>query len=236
MERTQEIVKMIISIVENGQAKAVIRYYERNQIYFHYQCMGRGTASSELLDVLGFGGAERDVVFSLAAGSLTDALMRKLHGGDGPYAKGIAFMLPLSAISRIPGVLLVKQGMEERQGVSERQSASENRKERAAMEQQKENSLILITVNQGHTEAVMNTARGAGARGGTVLRCRFAGQEEMASIYGVPLQKEKELIAIVASAERRNTIMETIQLKHGRESGAGAVICSIGLEQMERLG
>ena len=54
---------------------------------------------------------------------------------------------------------------------------------------------------------------------------------EAASIYGVPLQAEKELIAIVASAERRNVIMETIQLKHGRESGAGAVICSIGLEQ-----
>lgn len=225
LERTQEIVKMIISIVENGQAKAVIRYYEKNQVHFHYQCKGRGTASSELLDVLGFGGTERDVVFSLAAGSLTDSLMRKLREEEGPHAKGIAFMLPLNAVSSIPGTLLLKQGIQE------------NRKESVSMEQKKENSLILITVNRGHTEAVMNTARGAGARGGTVLRCHWAGQEEMiASIYGVPLQAEKELIAIVTSAERRNTIMETIQLKHGRESGAGAVICSIGLEQMERLG
>lgn len=215
---------MIISIVESGQAKAVIRYYEKNQIHFHYQCKGQGTASSELLDVLGFGGTERDVVISLAAGSLTKAVMRKLREGEGPRAKGIAVLLPLNAISSIPGVLLLKQGVQE------------NRKEGTAMEQKKENSLILITVNRGHTEAVMNTARGAGARGGTVLRGRFAGQEEAASAYGVPIQAEKELILMAVSAEKRNTIMETIQLKHGRESGAGVVICSIGLEQMERLG
>lgn len=222
----REIVKVIVSIVEHGQAKAVIRYYEKNQVEFHYQSKGRGTASSDLLDVLGLGGTERDVVFSLAAGSLAERLMQRLksESEEGPHAKGIAFLFPLNAISSVPGVRLVKQGV------------PENPKEGRTMEQQKENSLILITVNQGHTEAVMNTARGAGARGGTVLRCRFAGQEEAASIYGVPLQAEKELIAIVASAERRNAIMETIQLKHGRESGAGAVLCSIGLEQTVRLG
>lgn len=222
----KEIVKMIISIVEHGQAKAVIRYYEKNQVSFHYQGKGRGTASSDLLDVLGLGGTERDVIFSLAAGSLADRLMRRLRDEteEGPHAKGIAFLFPLNAISSVPGVRLVKEGM------------GEGRKESGTMEQQKENSLILITVNQGHTEAVMNTARGAGARGGTVLRCRFAGQEEAASIYGVPLQAEKELIAIVASAERRNAIMETIQLKHGRDSGAGAVLCAIGLEETVRLG
>lgn len=224
MERTQEIVKVIISIVEHGQAKAVIRYYEKNQVQFHYQIRGRGTASSELLNVLGFGGIERDVVLSLAAGSLAGKLMHRLRYEEGPHAKGIAFLFPLNAISSVPGVHMVKQGI------------PEYRKENAGMEQQKNNSLILITVNRGYTEEVMNTARGAGARGGTVIRCHWAGQEEAASIYGVPLQEEKELIAIVASAQGRNTIMETIQLKHGSESGAGAMLCSIGLEQMVKLG
>lgn len=223
MERTQEIVKAVISIVEHGQAKAVIRYYEKNQVQFHYQIRGWGTASSELLDVLGFGGTERDVVFSLAAGSLAGKLMHRLRYEEGPYAKGIAFLFPLNAISSLPGIHMVKQGM------------PEYRKENAGMEQQKNNSLILITVNRGYTEEVMNTARGAGARGGTVIRCHWAGQEEAASIYGA-LQEEKELIAIVASAQERNTIMETIQLKHGNESGAGAMLCSIGLEQMVKLG
>lgn len=216
---------MIVTIVEHGQSKSVIRFYEKNQVQFHYRSKGRGTASSELLDVLGFGGTERDVVFSLAAGSLAERLMNKLRdeSGDELHAKGIAFMMPLSAISNMPGVPLLQQGM------------SENRKGGASMEQQKESSLVLVVVNQGYTEEVMNTAREAGARGGTILRSRWAGQDMAASIYGVPLQEEKELIAIVTSHEKRNAIMETIQMKHGRDSGAGAMLCSIGLEQTVRL-
>ncbi|MCI8416583.1 MAG: hypothetical protein HFI33_03600 [Lachnospiraceae bacterium] len=226
MSHRREVIKWIVTIVEHGQGKAVIRFYEKNQIKVHFQSKGRGTASSDLLDVLGLGGTERDVVFSLAAGSLCDRLMKQLReeGGESLRVKGIAFLLPLNAISSIPGAQLLRQGK------------AENRNGGEGMEQEQENSLVLIVVNQGHTEEVMNTARAAGARGGTILRSRWAGQEEAASIYGIPLQAEKELIAIVASKEKRNVIMETIQKKHGRESEAGAILCSIGLEETVRLG
>ena len=115
MAQTQERLKMIVTIVGHGQSKSVIRYYEKNQVRFHYRCTGRGTASSELLDVLGFGGTEREVVFSLAAGSIADHLMNKLRdeAGEAIRAKGIAFMMPLSAISNIPGVPLLQQGAQE---------------------------------------------------------------------------------------------------------------------------
>lgn len=36
-----------------------------------------------------------------------------------------------------------------------------------------ENSMILVTVNQGFTEEVMETARKAGARGGTIIHARW---------------------------------------------------------------
>ena len=39
----------------------------------------------------------------------------------------------------------------------------------------------------------------------------------------------------LALGAKRNVIMETIQKKHGRDSEAGAMICSIGLEQTVRL-
>ena len=43
------------------------------------------------------------------------------------------------------------------------------------MEREDNGSLILVMVNQGYTDEVMNTARAAGARGGTIIRSRFAG-------------------------------------------------------------
>ena len=97
------------------------------------------------------------------------------------------------------------------------------------------NSLILVAVNQGNTEEVMNTARAAGARGGTILRSRWAGEEASPHFYGVTVQGEKEIIAIVASKENRNAIMETINLKHGLKTDAGAIICSVALEHLVRL-
>ena len=111
MAQTQERIKMIVSIVGHGQSKSVIRFYEKNQVRFHYRCLGRGTASSELLDVLGLGGTEREIVFSLAAGSIAGQLMCKLRdgGGESVHAKGIAFMMPLSAISNLPGIPLLKE-------------------------------------------------------------------------------------------------------------------------------
>ena len=98
------------------------------------------------------------------------------------------------------------------------------------------NSLILVMVNQGNTDEVMNTARAAGARGGTIIRSRFTGPEEIDEVYANMMQEEKELIAMVVPTTLRNTIMETINKKHGLKTQAGAVILSMGIDQIAKLG
>lgn len=104
------------------------------------------------------------------------------------------------------------------------------------MEQKGNNGLILMAVNQGHTDAVMDTARKAGARGGTVIRARWAGSEESEKLYGITLQQEKEVIAIVSSGEKRKNIMEAVNEKHGLSTEAGAMICSLRIDQITKLG
>ena len=76
----------------------------------------------------------------------------------------------------------------------------------------------------------MDTARQAGARGGTVIRARWAGPEDTSQFYGISLQSEKEIIAIVAAGDLRNAIMEMINKKHGLKTEAAAMVCSVGLE------
>lgn len=44
------------------------------------------------------------------------------------------------------------------------------------------------------------------------------------------------MILIVASSETRNVIMETVNRKHGLKTEAGAMICSLGIDQIIRLG
>ena len=55
-------VKLLISIVERGQGKEVIGFYSRYGVTSHFQTVGRGTASSDILDILGVGSTERDVI------------------------------------------------------------------------------------------------------------------------------------------------------------------------------
>ncbi|MDE6107688.1 MAG: P-II family nitrogen regulator, partial [Oscillospiraceae bacterium] len=91
--------------------------------------------------------------------------------------------------------------------------------------------------NQGYTDVVMETARKAGARGGTIIRGRWAGDESFAQMSGITtLQAEKELIFIVVSTELRNGIMDAISQNHGLRSEAGAMVTAIGVEDLVRLG
>jgi len=216
-------IKAIVAFVERGQGKTVVKQFNEGRIGACFQCMGRGTASSELLDVLGLGTSERDVVIGLAAAGCVDRMMKRfdteLRGASDVH--GIIFDLSLTGMNgRMAAVLLADgQGMTENGGDDMAQA---------------ENSLILVTVNQGHTDAVMDTAREAGAAGGTIIRARWAGEKDAEHYLGISIQEEKEVIAIVASKENRNTIMETINRKHGLNTEEGAMICSLGIEHMLR--
>ena len=84
--------------------------------------------------------------------------------------------------------------------------------------------MILVAVNQGYTEAVMATAKAAGARGGTVIRSHILRSEEHDSFGGPTFAGERELLVIVASSQgERNAIMESIDKAHGGESAAHAI-------------
>ncbi len=105
------------------------------------------------------------------------------------------------------------------------------------MENQQKSSMILVTVNQGYTDVVMETARKAGARGGTIIRGRWAGDESFAQTSGITtLREEKELIFIVVPTEQRNGIMDAIAKHHGLRTEAGAMVTAIGVEQLVRFG
>lgn len=217
-------VKLLISIVERGQGKMLSKIYEKNGLSCQYRSVGMGTASSELLDVIGFGSTERDIIFSFGATGIVNRLMHKLNdeSEDSIEAKGIAFDISLSGMNAIIAAVLMNGEQAGNGGGN--------------MEQKGSSSLILVIVNQGYTDDVMNTARGAGARGGTIIRSRWVGEENVEKFYGISFQAEKEMIFIVATGEKRNAIMETINLKHGLDKEAGAMVCSFPIDQIQRLG
>lgn len=229
MAEKKEGIKLVMAFVERGQGPVIAKLFADYHIYCNFQSVGQGTASSDLLDVLGFGTSERDILISLGADSNVNRLMYELQ--ENLYEKldtnGIVFDMSLTGLNNLVAATLFAQ----------RQEPAEDENGGIMMVQNGNESLILVFVNQGHTDDVMDTARGAGARGGTVIRSRWAGggPDDTIQFYGITLQAEKEILFIVASGENRNAIMEIINKKHGLNTKAAAVTCSIGIENIVKL-
>ena len=203
---------VIMSIVERGSGNKLMKLYTQNLVFTHIRCEGTGTATSEIMDILGLGSSEKDIIFSFApvsaARSLLDRLDDELHGAF--TGRGIAFTMRLTAVNNlIASYISLRTAMQAKQDKDTGGSDS--------METQQKNSLILVTVNQGYTDVVMDTARKAGARGSTTL------------------QAEKEMIFIVVPRELRNGVMEAVNKQHGLQFEAGAMVSAIAIEQLVHL-
>jgi hypothetical protein len=220
-----EAMKVILSIVERGQGIAMRRLYHKHQVPIHIQCAGKGTATSEIMDILGLGSSEKDVVISFAAASAARKLLHdldnELRGQTG--GAGIAVCVPLSGLNSLVASLAAyhAESIREKEG---------NEMKRT------ENSLILAMCARGCTDDVMSTAKAHGARGGTVIKARLSGREELEEACEVDLKAEREIVAIVVPTELRGPIMEAINAKHGLRSEAQAALCSLPIEQIVRLG
>lgn len=221
-----ETMKLIISIVERGQGKRIQKLYRNQHIPLHLQCAGRGTATSEIMDILGLGSSEKDVLISWAAASAAGQLLSQLNGElrETLQASGIVFTVPITGLNSLVAALSAYQAEQ-----LKKELRGESQVERA------ENSVILISCVRGCTDEIMSTAKTHGARGGTVVKARLAGQEDLEQAYDMELEEEREILAIVVPTQLRASIMEAVNSAHGLRSKAQAIVCSLPIEDLIRL-
>ena len=220
-----EQIALITTIIERGSGNRLMKLYTDNQVFTHIRCEGTGTATSEILDILGLGSSEKDIIFSLAPVSAARQLLDRLDDElrTRVPGRGIAYTMPLTAVNSLLAAVLEMATKKENGGNRE-------------MEQEQKSSLILILVNQGFTGPVMETAKKAGARGGTIIRGRWAGDESFAQASGITtLQEEKELIFIVVPTELRGKIMDAVSREHGLRTESGAMVSAVAVEQLVHL-
>ena len=83
---------------------------------------------------------------------------------------------------------------------------------------------VLAIVEKGHAEEVIDAAVQAGSHGGTIINARGSGVHETATLFGMGIEPEKELVMILADQANTpqivDTIYETLDL---RQPGNGIV-------------
>lgn len=217
-----ERMKAMITIVDRGDGIALSRLYEQNGVPLHLQIIAEGTASSEILNMLGLTHREKELLVSFAPESAIDGLLALL---DDDYrgilsVRGLAFSIYLTGISSdVANALDTKKKVEGG----------------AKVHSEKEHSLIWVAVNQGYSDQIMHTATKAGATGGTVIRSRWVGAQKLEQFHAITLQDEKEIIVIACDKAVRNAIMDAINAEHGLKSEQQASVFSLPIDRLVKL-
>ena len=86
---------------------------------------------------------------------------------------------------------------------------------------------IFAIVNSGYAEDVMEVARKAGARGGTIINARGVVNETAASFFGITMHSEKEIVMIVAPRDIKDDILNSIYREMGMDKKAHGIAFSL---------
>ncbi|MCI8909957.1 MAG: P-II family nitrogen regulator [Oscillibacter sp.] len=208
----------MITITDRNRSGEFAAWYQSQGIPLVLTALGRGTATTEILDCLGLEATEKAVLLCMAPRSpqLVRRAARELWL-DVP-GRGILMTVPVSSIG----------GAAARDYLLQREAEE-------YMEQKLTHELLIVITNQGCTDQVMDAARSAGATGGTSVHAKGTGTELARKFFGVSIAAEKELVFIVARTENRREIMKAVMAQAGMQTKAQSLVFSLPVSDIAGL-
>ena len=216
---------LVMAITDREKSDKVVSLFDDNNVATTYALMGEGTAPPEVLDYLYLSPSEKIIVFGVVTNTgispLIKSAKRKLYI-DYP-GNGIMASIPLNSVGGKRCLQYIMDG--QAIDLNEKKSDEVEREERMAIKTDYE--MIFVIANEGYSDMIMDAARSAGAKGGTVIKGRGTGVENTEKFLGFSIAKEKEIHLLVTPAQGRNHIMKAIMEKAGLESKAQAMVFSL---------
>ena len=214
----------VISVVNRGAHDTVAEICNELMLPMTLTLNGKGTAVKSMRELLGIEVTQKRAVITIADSEKTkqliSAVKRKLHIGVPGH--GIVIAVPLKSVGGGKTLAYLNPGEEA------------TKKEIPNINYAYE--LIVAITNEGCTDMVMNAARAAGARGGTVIHAKGTGNQELRKFYNVSIAEEKEVVLIVSSAAEKSNIMRSIIEEAGPDSQAGTIVFSLPTTEVAGFG
>lgn len=215
--------RVLVLITTPKLAEKAMKMFRKGNVPVQYKWNAVGTASSEMIDVLGLGSPDKSILISFMPKLFADEMLKKLKKELrlGTVNSGIAFTIPLSGANNLVLRMLEQLNSEEIE--------NSERKGHLNMSDIKY-SVIAAVVNRGYSENVMEAARAAGASGGTVVPSRRIGNEQAMGFWGMSIQSEKDMIFIITDNDNKLKIMQEIGEKCGIHSEAKGIVVSMPID------
>ncbi len=102
-------IKLIITIVDRGNGEKISEMFRENGVIYNIIALGRGTAKSDILDYLGLGETEKDIVLSIVKEDKVKHIIESLKERFNlkKPGTGIAFSIPISSVDSAAALELI---------------------------------------------------------------------------------------------------------------------------------
>ena len=211
-------VVLMITITDRSRGEEFANWYKAQGIPLVLTALGNGTATTDVLNLLGLEATEKAVLFCVAMRS--PRLVRRAAKDlwlDIP-GRGILMTVPIASM-----------------GVAAKEYLLQGQEAEEIMENKQTHELIVAIAKQGHTDQVMNAARSAGATGGTIVHAKGAGTDLAKKFFGVSIATEREMVFILTKEENRKDIMKAIVSQAGLKTDAEAMVFSMPVSDIAGL-
>lgn len=221
-------VKVLVSIINKTEQEKLTETINRHCNAMHFSGIGHGTARSHHRSYFGLDDVEKRVTFSLIPNYLEHIILNAVGSELKLYllGKGIAFTMPLSAISNIVEEPILASPEKEARGKNQ-----VSKKEKSNMYE-----LVIAVVNEKFSDAAVDAARAAGATGATVFHTRSVDNAKIEQGMGASIPTDTDSIFFLTSKEYKLKIMEAIRDAAGLKTSGSAVIFSLPVDDLVGIG
>ena len=187
--------ELICVIVNHGKASDILAAAKKYGITGGTIARGMGTVHNKFLEFFCLDDVRKELIFMIAPADIARkalAGLGKEFGFDRPNS-GIAYTRTLQ---KVVGMTTAKSAPLE---IDE--------SEEACMYRQ-----ISVIVDKGNGNEVMTAAKGAGAKGGTVLNGRGVGTHETTKLFDMHIEPEKEMVIILVENDLSDAVVEAVRV------------------------
>jgi len=199
--------RLIIGIVPHNQGDEIVKAANKADARGGTVLMGTGTASNNVLSLLGFGSSTKDVVFILVDEEIKDAVLQSIRENTENKKKhyGIVWTINVSRFIRAG---------KESGGKTEMNNIADHQ-------------MITLIVNKGYAEDAMAAARTAGAGGGTIINARGTAKDGDEKFFGMEIVPEKDMLLILVPNDKCDAVIEAVKnLSCLQQPGSGITFCA----------
>ncbi len=190
------IFELIYVVVNYGMGSRILQKAKEHGISGGTIFLGKGTINNSLLNFLSLYDERKEIVLLGTDNHTADHALVELNKEFKFEKPNHGIVFTTSACEIVGSKCYKSEENEERRGVNKLMYQN-----------------IITIVNRGKAEEVIEAAKAAGSKGGTIINARGSGVNETSKLFNMDIEPEKEIVIILSKEDITEAIVTSIRKK-----------------------